>query len=246
MVKNLVITCILVISICLFGCTHTASSYSNNSTASITDTDATDFSFPESAAQQCIAPPSLHSLDEYEEYLDRFIELPADFIHYSAIENCGSFLKFIDVTDQANYQHHADGTISGECRAYRYRLVDQSGIAFNLDINTVDLSSIRIDTSETIKGAVNLHKCTQSDGYYQLGNILYNYYNSSLEQVILTAGNSTISISLAHDKDFSDYQINADTFLGSLLNTETAEIALAELNAKVAQARQEARAEKAN
>ena len=239
------------ISLILVSCTHDEPSV-NAHTETQSATVPLDTSAPskaESSAQACHVIPTFFTLEEYEAYLDCFVELSPDFIPFKVFEKCGIFSSFRDLTDRDEYgftnQEGVWMTI-GNCNTYRYDLIDVAGHTIYIHISPASNYTDRFTSARTIADSQNLLKETKENGDYKYKNILYGFKNGKLVQMLVPYEKSMLSIRRPDFEPFEPTFSENDSFISRLVNTETAELALTEFNAKVAQARQEAQAEKAD
>ena len=236
-IKNVFTTLII---LALTGCTFSRENATTtiHTTAPYSAADSTDTN---SAAQICRPNPMARSLEEYEAYLNRFDALPPEFIHFNALKEYGSFVNFVDASDWQTYRYYSDDRIDGVCNIYSYCLMDPVGFKTFVYITPLAEYNDHFNEAKELTTYECLHINTDENGYYRHNDVYYEYYNGELAQIILTAGNVAISVKpYEDDAKFSNYPVNTATLISALFNTETATAAVAELNAKIAAARQNA------
>ena len=199
-----------------------------------------------SSTNVCYIPFMAFSLKEYEVYLDSFISLSPDFIHYDQLKTYGEFQDFVDVTDWQDYSNDADGRIKGNCSKYMYTLIDAEGRKITIYICPASEYSNEFLHADTLNETNALLSVMKEKTYYKYNDIYYAFRDGNLVQVLFPSGNDIIAISGSDFEPFKEYPIQKNPQIARLLDTQTAEAAVAEFNAKVAQARQDAQLEKAD
>lgn len=171
--------------------------------------------------------PTFTSLEDYEKYVSSGVE-SSTFITYDMVKEFGTFASFVDYG-------------APKCKSYKYGLIDKNGYTLNLHIRS---SSEELLIEEELKLFSSTHNTQDMRIYtqngYQIINDIYFFYNAgNLVSIVWDDGEIRYKIRSGGTKSLSDYSIQKETPLSRLLNAETAEAAVAEFNAKVAQARAE-------
>ena len=192
-------------------------------------------------AQACRIIPTLRTLEEYEAYLSRFIEPSSGFIHYDMLKDYGELLAFRDGTyaDWGKYVDYPDGRIQGSCSTYTYELLDPAGYTIVIYISPVSEYTKLLGSSKTLAATQSVHTLKEENGYYKFKDLYYGFQNGEMVQILIPYKQNMISVKRPDYQPFTDYPVENNTFVSKLLNTQTAEAAVAEFNAKVAQARAE-------
>ena len=240
-ISFLLVATIIVI---LIGCSHDVSNIDTHAETQ-TETQQLSTSGTEesaSSALACYVIPTFFTYEEYEAYLDRFVELSSDFIHYETFEQCGEFSSFRDLTNLDEYGFiNNDGVwlTVGDCNTYRYDVIDPTGTTIYIHISPATNYTDRFTSAKDIGASQNLLQVKYESGDYRYQDILYGFKNGKLVQMLVPCEQSMLSIRRPDFEPFEPSLSENDSFISGLLNTETAGIALAELNAKVAAARAE-------
>lgn len=197
------------------------------------------------SAQACRIIPTFRTLEEYDSYLDRFIELSPDFIHYDTLKEYGEFLAFRDGTyaDWDQYTIYQDGRIEGNCSTYTYELLDPAGYTIIIYISPVSEYAELLALPKALSATQNVHTATKENGYYKFKNLYYGFHDGQMVQILLPYKQTIISIKRPSYQPFSQYPVENNTLIAKLLSTETAESAVAELNANIALAQLETQTE---
>jgi len=175
--------------------------------------------------------PTFNNLEDYEKYISDGLDMEG-FVTYEMVKSFGRFELFVDYGRKKGL-------------SYLYGMVDENGYDLNLHIKPL---------SETDRTEVTTEKPPHNDlrtsqnraEFYSVNNILYEYYDGGLYSISWSTNTHSYTIKSGHTVRPYAYTGDKVTLLSRLLNAETAEAAVAEFNAKVAQARQEAQAEKAD
>lgn len=243
--KNSIAYLILVpLVLSLLGCWNSNASVripsETQSAASPSSTAATEK--PVSSAQASRIIPTAFSLEEYEQYLDRFVELSPDFIHYDMLKEYGEFLNFRDITYVywENYIVHRDGRIQGDTDEYVYNILDPNGYTIVISITPAAKCAERIASPHPLSNTQALHTATKENGRYKYNDLYYSFYHGHLTTILLQYKESIISFHRPDYAPFSEYPVETNSFIAKLLNTETAETAVAEFLNRVATAQTKA------
>ena len=202
-----------------------------------------------SSALAMVAHPSIRSFSEYEQFVASYYAEDPEFIAYETIKELGSFVKFTYYfyIDGEYYELNEKAEYAKTNKCYRYLLKNSHGKRLRF---SVERSSGIKDTNvsafpSSVKSTQNLCRLEDANGLYRSNNIYFYYYNGILTQISWIEGEKLIKIQ-SFENDMLQTAEGDNGFLTRLLSLETAEAAVAEFNAKVIQAKQEAQAEKAD
>jgi len=219
--KKFVAHFVLVITLCLAGCNGVENNAPPTTPHEIpVQTSAQDIS------NSNAAPQYTKSFDEYSCKIPKLKDLYPDFICYDIIESLGGFIGFGHITR------------NNSIPTYHYQLLDKNGLRYGLYVfhgNPTDLDMGKLEDGDD-PSDLRFHK--DSSGYYYIGDIEYAYYEGKLYNIKWKCDQRTIVLQAGSDYIHTS-PLDGDTFMSRLLNAETAEAAVAEFNAKVAQARAE-------
>ena len=159
---------------------------------------------------------TLESMDMYTEFLNSN-EMPDDFVLYDEISDVGDFEILIFLCNA--YSH--------DYSSYLYGLVDSEGFEISLYVehNTDEFS---LETDSIIQvNKTNMSLLTDtSDGDYIHDNIKYTYVSGELFSISWKTQNITYILCKGGYPMFSDYPPTTSTFVGKMLNLDTATQAL--------------------
>ena len=163
----------------------------------------------------------LSSKEEYTEFLNS-VELPDDFVSYDKIDAIGDFdvLIFLSPAYTNNYS------------SYMYRFVDSEGFAIILYVDHRDqVLSTESSVSNVNKTNMRLLPDTSKNVcVYVSNNMKYTYISGKLQSISWKTQNITYTLCASGTPGtkmmLSDYPLTTSTFVGKMLNTETAPQAL--------------------
>ena len=210
----------LIVVLCLLGCQQAATNAPATSSFETRSTTSKD------VTQGSRTPPSFSTKAEYEEYIGSQKGVNEDFIRYETISICGDFNGF---SDSGKYS---------TTKGYTYYLKDRNSFSFGLDIVYGTTIGLDMGVLEFDDNPADLRFHKNDSGFYYVGDIRYAYYEGKLYNIRWSVGEKTALIQAAGGQ-LHTYPLGGNTFMSRLLNAETAEAAVAEFNAKVAQARAE-------
>lgn len=183
--------------------------------------------------QGCQSLPTLLTIEEYNKY----IALKADsntFINYEMVKTLGQFVCFVDKGHE-------------KCQEYLYGLLDKNGYHISLIVYpTTDLATeYKSDPPQSALEHDDMRTNQSRGETCTINGIQYNYYAGNLYSIVWHTDTHRFTIEAGRTIPLSAYPngMNA-TVLSRLLSAKTAEAAVAEFNASVALARQQAMAEK--
>lgn len=190
--------------------------------------------------QDCLGDPRFDTWDAYEKYVMSFTD-QSDFIAYDTIKELGSFCRFVDSSYSMGKLVYPDknGKRNGKCTSYSYALDTEYGqrilfvVTHDAPIEVMDTSTVAAFT-----GTPELQKSEGTLGWRAIGGILYYYDQEGLRTIQWSTEGDLYSISILKGS-FSDYPVT-DAPLSRFLNADTAAVAVAEFNAIIAEARQQA------
>jgi len=173
------------------------------------------------------ALPTFTSLEDYEKYVSSGVE-SSTFITYDMIKEFGAFASFVDYG-------------APKCKSYKYGLIDENGYVLNLHIRSSSEEIIEYKEFELLTNTRNTNdmRIYTQKGYQIIGKAYFIYNGGELVSIAWKEGDHLFIIRAGKVESLSDYPAEKNTLLTRLLNAETAEAAVAEFNAKVAQARAE-------
>ena len=163
----------------------------------------------------------LSSKEEYTEFLNS-VELPDDFVSYDKIDAIGDFdvLIFLSPAYTNNYS------------SYMYGFVDSEGFAITLYVDHRDqVLSTESSVSNVNKTNMRLLPDTSENVcVYVSNNMKYTYISGKLQSISWKTQNITYTLCASGTPGtkmmLSDYPLTTSTFVGKMLNTETAPQAL--------------------
>lgn len=222
---------LLTIHTALYGCSTLPAN------AETTQTQAPTQS--KSSAVALVSHPSIGSISEYQQFIATNYADFLDFITYDMIKELGSFVKFTyyfyidgeyyELTEEAEY-------VKTEKR-YKYLLENSNGqrLLFKVErANEIDKSNIPL-LPEAIKSVPNICRIEDAEGVYRYNSLYYYYHNGLLTQTAWINGEYIIKIQSCQN-DMSQTIDGDNSIISRLINLETAEAAVAEFNASIAQA----------
>ena len=159
---------------------------------------------------------TLYSMDMYTEFLNSN-EIPDDFVLYDEISDIGDFESLV-------FLCHA---YSIDYKSYLYGFVDSEGFQISLYVyHDTDKFSLKNDSIVQVN-KTNMSLLTDtSDGDYIHDNIKYTYISGELISISWKTQNITYILCISGSPMFSDYPPTTSTFVGKMLNLDTATQAL--------------------
>ena len=154
---------------------------------------------------------TLESEDAYTKFLDS-VEMPADFVPCDKIDVIGAFNGLVFLSD----------AYANDYSSYMYTLVDSEGFEITLYVDHRDevLSTVS-SVSKVNKTNMRLLSDT-SRGVYVYNGIEYKYVSGELLSVSWKTQNITYRLCASGTPMLSDYPLTTSTFVGKMLNVETA------------------------
>ena len=219
--KKIVTYLTLIMVLFLSGCYSTEISITSTTSPQIPKQPGT-----QGISQTSNSPGLIRSFEEYSALIPVLKDTFPDFLCYDAIESCGKFIGF-------GFTARSDSI-----PAYQYKLHDKNGLRYSLCVFHEKPQDLDMGILEDGDNPNDLRFHKDSIGYYYIGGIEYAYYEGKLYNIKWQLDQRTIMIQAGSDYIHTS-PLDGDTFISRLLNKETAEAAVAEFNAKVAQARAE-------
>ena len=180
-----------------------------------TDTDPGDL-IPDEIEKPDIEYPQLYfySKEEYTEFLNS-ADLPDDFVSHDKIDAIGDFEGVVFL--HPAYLH--------DYSWYMYGLVDSTGYEFSLYVNHGDkVLPTESSVSNISKTDMRLLPDVNEGVYYYVSDhLVYTFVAGSLSTISWKMQNITYTLFF---HKISDYPLTDSTFVGKMLNTETAPQAL--------------------
>lgn len=177
-----------------------------------TDTNPTDTDQDDSIPDDTIIDiplVTLESKDAYTKFLNS-VKLPNDFVSHDKIDAIGDFATLVFLSNDGLW--------------YVYSLVDSEGYKCAL---YVDHRDEVLSTESSVSNVTNANMRLLSDeskGSYVSDSIVYKYISGKLFTISWKEQN--ITYTLMGNSLLYDYPLTDSTFIGKMLNTETAPQAL--------------------
>ena len=152
---------------------------------------------------------TLSSEDEYNEFLNSN-ELPADFVPYDKINAIGDFEGLVILSN----------AYSNDYSSYMYSLVDSEGFEFVLYVDHKERESYLTDSVSNVNTTDMRALSDDSKGFYVYNDITYEYILGKLLSIVWEDQN--IIYTLSGDTMLFEYPLTDSTFIGKMLNTDTA------------------------
>ena len=154
---------------------------------------------------------TLEDANMYTEFLDS-TDLPEDFVSYDKIEVIGDFDGLVILSD----------AYLNDYSSYMYNLVDATGFDFVLYVDHVKEDSFIRDPISSVNEKDLRKQLDTSRGIYVCDNIVYTYITEGLLSIAWEDQNITYKLS----GSFYKYPLAESTFIGKMLDTDTAQQAL--------------------
>lgn len=172
---------------------------------------------------------SATTLEEYEQLLKEKVpkEYKTQFVTYDMVKSIGSFDVFAFTT----------AWITGDYSDYGYRVYDDTGFEYLFRIYTKPTDQLsRMDEWYSELSADDIGKdlriCDASElVYLSVGSVQYFYRSNQLEMILWEGKFHVFELYVLDD--VTKYDLGEDNFLSKLLNADTAEQAVAELNERI-------------
>ena len=170
--------------------------------------------------QPIIEYPQLYfySKEEYTEFLNS-ADLPDDFVSHNKIDAIGDFDALVFLSDAYHLHDYS---------WYMYGLVDSTGFEITLYVDPRDqVLSTKTPVSNVNKTDMRLlPDASENVCVYVSNNMEYTYISGKLHSISWETQNITYILCACGTPILSDYPHTDSTFVGKLLNTETAPQAL--------------------
>ena len=187
------------------------------SDTNLTDTNPGDL-IPDEIVKPNIQYPdvSFYSKEAYTEFLNS-ADLPDDFVSHDKIDAIGAFEGVVFLSDAYHLRDYS---------WYMYGLVDSTGFEITLYVDHRDrVLSTNPPVSNVNKTDMRLLPDVNEGVYsYVSDHLVYTFVAGSLSTISWKMQN--ITYKLFFHKPISDYPLTESTFVGKMLNTETAPQAL--------------------
>lgn len=170
--------------------------------------------------------PTFTTLEAYDKYIEDGVDAET-FLTYEEVKTLGDFVCFVD-------------TGRPKCHEYLYGLADDNGYHFSLFV--YPLTKVQGESSDFGDIPPSLAQQDMRTNHsnaesFSINGIHYMYYNENLHSISWNTPTHRFVIEQGRTEPLSAYPANKHTtFLYTLLNSETAEAAVAEFNASIAQA----------
>ena len=154
---------------------------------------------------------TVETIKQYNKMLDSKI-LPQDFVKYEDLKALGEFKAFVFLSDAGNNDYSS----------YLYSLADSSGaeLSIYVDHNKENNTSATLQKIENIKTNNMRQIPDEISGRYIEGGLVYKYVSGKLLSISWT--NEGITYTLCGSVMLVDYPIIDSTFVGKMLNVDSA------------------------
>ena len=180
-----------------------------------TDTDPGDL-IPDEIQKPNIEYPdvSFYSKEAYTEFLNS-AELPDNFVSHDKIDDIGDFDALVFLSDAYHLRDYS---------WYMYGLVDSKGFEITLYVDHRDqVLSTKTPVSNVNKTDMRLlPDASENVCVYVSNNMEYTYISGKLHSISWETQNITYTLCASGTPMLSDYPLTDSTFVGKMLNTETA------------------------
>lgn len=163
--------------------------------------------------------------DSYTEYLEHFKNKELPIGYDRGIHLLGTFKYYLDGGD----------VIYGINNAYLHIVIDEAGKEVKVTIHAKEkylkFKEYGYEQTNTISDKNNMRTASIPSSYYEYEGITYTYVkNCHLLTISWFLGDLQVSVRV---DEFNEYPQNEKTFVGRLLDLDTAPDAVAEFNAEV-------------
>ena len=163
---------------------------------------------------------SFYSEEEYNNFI-RSQKLPKNFVTYDKLSMIGDFDSLVILS-----------VSKGDYSSYMYSFIDASGheltLYVNHDLSKSDSGSETSLTKKPITVEINSKDMRKIDGensgFYEHKGFIYKYVSGKLLSVVWVS--EGVEYTLCGSMMLSDYPDNRSTFVGKLLNLQTASATL--------------------
>ena len=209
MLTFIILMCFLYVAICACNAHTLDNDDQSYPTETYTDNIPTETATNDGGERPLL---TLDSENEYIEFLSSG-EMPADFVSYDKIEAIGAFYGLVFLSD----------AYRNDYSSYMYSLIDSNGVEITLYVDHCDET---LSTSGSILGVNEIDMRLLSDessGAYVSDNIEYRYVSGKLLSISWERQNIVYTLCcVSGDFRLSDYPLTDSTFIGKMLNTNTA------------------------
>ena len=188
---------------------HSESEQTDSTHSDVTGAPLEDFSRETSEISIEVPLLTISSKEEYVDFLNSN-QLPADFVSYDKISAIGNFKGLVILSD----------AYSNNYSSYMYNLVDSSGFEFVVYIDHEERESYLTDFVSNVNKTDMRVLSDDSKGFYVHDDITYTYISGKISSIVWKSQN--IIYTLLGDAKFFNYPLTDSTFIGKMLNTNTA------------------------
>lgn len=188
---------------------HSESEQTDSTHSDVTGAPLEDFSRETSEISIEVPLLTISSKEEYVDFLNSN-QLPADFVSYDKISAIGNFKGLVILSD----------AYSNNYSSYMYNLVDSSGFEFVVYIDHEERESYLTDFVSNVNKTDMRVLSDDSKGFYVHDDITYTYISGKISSIVWRKQN--IIYTLHGDATFFNYPLTDSTFIGKMLNTDTA------------------------
>ena len=171
--------------------------------------DTNDFSGEVDTPIIDVALLTISSKEEYVDFLNSN-QLPADFVSHNKISAIGDFKRLVILSDAYNNDYSS----------YMYTLIDSKGYKATL---YVDHKEEDLNLTNAVSNVNKTDMRFLSDtnkGFYLYNDIAYNYVSGKLLSIVWE--HHDVTYTLCGKMLLFDYPLTDSTFIGKMLNTDTA------------------------
>ena len=149
--------------------------------------------------------------NEYMKFLN-LVEMPANFVSYDEIVAIGAFNGLVFLSD----------AYTNDYSSYMYSLVDSEDFEITLYVDHNDAKE-STETSVSKVTSTNMRLLSDtSDGVYVFDDIKYQYVSGKLLSISWKTQNINYTLCSTGKLMLSDYPLAESTFVGKMLNSNTA------------------------
>lgn len=154
---------------------------------------------------------TFESQNEYTKFLN-LNKMPDDFVSYNKINNIGTFKSLVFTSDAYNNDYSS----------YMYTLIDSIGFEITLYVDHNEGVLSKLDSISNLNGKdMRLLSDTRS-GVYISNGLKYQYVSGQLLSISWEFQDINYSLCSSEPSLLSNYPLTESTFVGKMINNETA------------------------
>ena len=158
---------------------------------------------------------TFESENEYVEFLD-LNEMPDDFVTYDKIKTIGTFECLVFLSD----------AYAEDYSSYMYSLVDSEGFGITLYVDHSEGVLSNLDSVLNLHGTDMRMLSDTRSGVFTYDGLKYKYVLGELLSISWETLNVNYTLCASGTPMLSTYPLTKSTFVGKMLNTDTAQQAL--------------------